>query len=311
VAIKIDFIPLFTRIGKSYNSRLDIATMARFNRRQVITISSALYLAALTALAAYALRQANYYSLPIPNALGALTVALPPLAGIALESIISFQSHLVAKGQLSHSKVYQTVNAAFLVYEAVLATLSGSHIAPVGGLFCPLHDKWTEMRKARNAKAIQAIQDAFNCCGFNGLRDMAYPFPDKTHGDDRCIVMYERDTICVNPWRDMERHVAIIMLVVPLAVFLWKTVLFFSPGVEGSWLPSAIRLPNEAADSANGRPRPAITFRDVEEGEADSLRAEISRLNTDSNLATHVEAGRVRPSPLIQEAENNMWSRDD
>lgn len=284
--------------------------MARFTKRQLITGSSAIYLALLTGLAAYALHQTSYYSLPIPNSLSALAVALPPLAGIALESIISFQSQLASKGKLQNSKVFQAVNAAFLVYEAVLATLAGTHISPVGGLWCPLHDKWSDLFKAKDGKSIQTIQDAFNCCGFNGLKDMAFPFKDKTHGDDWCMVRYERNTTCIEPWRATERRIAIILLVVPLAVFLWKVALFLAPGFDTPWLPSAIRLPHDNSENANGRPRPAITYRDVEEGETDSLRAEVNRLNTDSNLATHVEGGRVRPSPLIQETENNMWSRE-
>ena len=140
---------------------------------------------------------------------------------------------------------------------------------------------------------------------------MAYPFPDKTHGSDACVVRYERDETCIGPWRGMERKVAIILLVVPVAVFLWKVALFvMMAGGQAGWLPSAIRLPNDRGEE-EVRVRPAITFRDVEEeGEADSLREEVSRLNQDSNLATHVAGSRVRPSPLIQEAENNMWARD-
>ena len=51
---------------------------------------------------------------------------------------------------------------------------------------------------------------------------MAFPFPDANHGSDACVVRYERDTACIDPWRDEERKVAIMLLIVPLAVFLWK-----------------------------------------------------------------------------------------
>lgn len=47
------------------------------------------YLLLLTTLAAYALHRNDYLSLPIPNILGALCIALPPLAGVALETTIS------------------------------------------------------------------------------------------------------------------------------------------------------------------------------------------------------------------------------
>lgn len=90
-----------------------------------------------------------------------------------------------------------------------------------------------------------------------------------------------------------------------------------------SWLPSTIRLPNDAEAA---RTQPAIAYRDLEDAddseEADSLRAEILRLNKDSNLASHIEGVRVRPSPLRRPLEegdrggrtdrvNNVWARAD
>lgn len=206
--------------------------------------------------------------------------------------------------------MFQAVNVAFIVYETVLATLAGTHIAPVGGLWCPLHDRWQELRQSRDAKSIQRIQDAFDCCGFKSPKDMAWPFQDKQHGADTCMIRFERDSACLEPWRATERKIAIMLLVVPVAVFLWKVALFLAPGFDAPWLPSAIRLPHDSPDEPV-RPRPAITYHDLEDaGDDDSLRDEVNRLNKDSNLATHIEGGRIRPSPLIQEAENNMWSRE-
>ena len=144
---------------------------------------------------------------------------------------------------------------------------------------------------------------------------MASLFPDQTYGSDGCMVRDARDTACLEPWRSMERKVAIILLVVPVAVFAWKVALFLAMGGEevgAGWLPSVVRLPRDE----EVRVGPAITYRDVEEegGEEDSLRAEVGRLIQDSNLATHVmgSSGRARPSPLIsqQEGEGNMWARD-
>ena len=51
---------------------------------------------------------------------------------------------------------------------------------------------------------------------------MAFPFPDARHGADTCEVRYERDIRCLEPWREEERKVAIMLLVIPIAVFVWK-----------------------------------------------------------------------------------------
>jgi hypothetical protein len=75
----------------------------------------------------------------------------------------------------------------------------------------------------KDEESIKTIQDAFSCCGFNSPRDMAFPFPENSrHGANACMERYERDTACFEPWREEERKVAIMLLVVPVAVFVWK-----------------------------------------------------------------------------------------
>lgn len=189
---------------------------------QVLTLIQYQYLLALTGLAGYALHSTNAYSLPIPNAQCALTIALPTLAGVALEIVISFNERLAAKGQLQASRVFQVVVAFFLVFESVLATLAGTHYSPPGSLNCALRERWEKLNSERHDKSIRRIQDTFSCCGFNSPRDMAWPRPDATHGADACMVRYDRDRRCLEPWRDEERKVAIMLLIVPVAVFLWK-----------------------------------------------------------------------------------------
>lgn len=161
---------------------------------------------------------------------------------------------------------------------------------------------------------------------------MAWPFPQGERGADACVSMTERDTRCLEPWREEERKVAIMLLVVPVAVFLWKVrasvvfrvllyltetsqiAILLAPSSESSWLPSHIRLPrdsNQADPSGARKPRAAIGYRDVEdEGESsarreDSLQRAVTGLNHESNLATHVEANRTKSKGLS--SEPNVW----
>jgi len=180
------------------------------------------YLAGLSILGAFALHSSHVYSLPIPDIICALTLALPPLAGIALETVFSLDQHLATKGQLQTSRTFQITVVAFVVFEAVLATLAGTHISPPGSLNCALRERWQKLFVNKDAEKILRIQDAFNCCGLNSPKDMAFPRPDRTHGADACMVRYERSTACMEPWRREEQKVAIMLLVVPLAVFIWK-----------------------------------------------------------------------------------------
>jgi hypothetical protein len=195
------------------------------------------YLLALTILAGIALQKAHAYSLPIADIICALTVALPPLAGVALETVISLHNRLAEKGQLQTSRVFQITVVAFLVYEAVLATLAGIHISPPGSLNCALRESWEEMFRNKDADSIRRIQDSFSCCGLASPRDMAWPFPGREHGADSCMVRYERTNACIDSWRDQERRVAVMLLIVPVAVFIWKVSLLhlsYLPGKAAS-----------------------------------------------------------------------------
>lgn len=55
------------------------------------------------------------------------------------------------------------------------------------------------MFRAHDARGIQGIQDAYDCCGLNTVKDRAYPFPPGKA--DRCAARYERSAACKGPWR--------------------------------------------------------------------------------------------------------------
>ena len=66
------------------------------------------------------------------------------------------------------------------------------------------------------------IQDAFKCCGLKNSRDMAWPFPDKTHKATACEEMYGYKNGCLEPWKEKEQRMAGILMVVVGLVFLWQ-----------------------------------------------------------------------------------------
>jgi hypothetical protein len=217
-----------------------------------------------------------------------------------VESVVSLNNRLAGEGQIQTSRVFQVLIAALLVYEAAIATLAGVHIGPPRSLTCPLRERWEQMFRNKDEDSIRRIQDAFSCCGFNSPRDMAFPFPDNNNaqGSEACMIRYDRNTACVDSWREQERKVAIMLLVVPIAVFLWKVVILLSPSSSSFWLPTSIRLPDDSQPNSprSHRKRPqAITYRDIENAdEDDSIQDEVQRLNNDSTLASRVEGERAR-----------------
>ena len=54
------------------------------------------------------------------------------------------------------------------------------------------------MFRAHDAASIRHIQDRFDCCGFNSVRDRAYPFPGSE--PSTCPETYDRNVACRAAW---------------------------------------------------------------------------------------------------------------
>jgi hypothetical protein len=156
------------------------------------------------------------HSLPIPHILAAFNLALPAIAGLSL----SIVKPNVDKDK--QSRWYYATIILLFIYETVVVTLAGTYIAPVDNLRCGLDDRWQDLFRKHNGKAIRRIQDAFECCGLHSTLDKAFPFPSKDVGVDACKKAFGRDVSCFASWREEERIVAGLLLLVVLLVVLWK-----------------------------------------------------------------------------------------
>lgn len=87
------------------------------------------------------------------------------------------------------------------VVTTVLATLFLSNVVPSSIRKCILGNTWQRLFSAHDAESIRRIQDTLNCCGFNTVRDKAWPFEGHRPADRQCAEIYERTTPCSEPWR--------------------------------------------------------------------------------------------------------------
>ena len=83
-----------------------------------------------------------------------------------------------------------------------------------------------------------------------------------------------------------------------------QIAMILSPSSGSSWLPSTVRLPIVDGATGGSQQRRVIEYRDADGGDDESVRAEVERLNKDSNLASQVEAERTRSVGLWREHEN-------
>lgn len=104
-----------------------------------------------------------------------------------------------------------------VVATTVLATLSGTYLAPADSLNCTLHEQWLALFRTKNGKQIRTIQDALQCCGFRSVYDMAWPFPQPNGGRTQrstCAKTYERTAACFAGWRKEEQKMAGLLIMV-------------------------------------------------------------------------------------------------
>jgi hypothetical protein len=135
-----------------------------------------------------------------------------PLIGHLLALLLPFLTYFVLAFP-SHSKLLPAgilpVSAApvlLSIFDTILATLAASQLRP-DYLTCSLGTRWLAMFRAKDAASIQAIQDQFQCCGLWSTVDRAWPFPDRSHGANACVLRYDRDQSCGETWARNGRFV--------------------------------------------------------------------------------------------------------
>lgn len=101
----------------------------------------------------------------------------------------------------------------------ILATLLFEAVIPSEGLSCILENTWKAKFRAHDAHSVRQIQDSLECCGFNSVKDRAYPWA-KDGRPSTCAETYGRDQACSGPlMRAMQTNAGVDLTVV-LAVIL-------------------------------------------------------------------------------------------
>jgi hypothetical protein len=146
-------------------------------------------------------------SLPIPLGTTALAIILPIFATINVYYTpvlqrISQRATSSAAAILLASDTLQIIQGVLTV---ILATIFFNGFLPSQNLDCSLRGTWMGLWRAHDGKAIERIQNAFDCCGLNSQKDMSWP----QHGGrtDLCSSSYQRSSSCAAPWKSaMQRN---------------------------------------------------------------------------------------------------------
>ncbi len=180
----------------------------------------------LLTIASYAASRANRLSVPISETLTGFATALPIISGILLECGYDLtrrkehRAHL-ERGEIQRPPFVIVANFIILIYSSVVITLLGTHAAPPSELDCGLQRQWQDLFRHKDSSAIRTIQDQYNCCGLANSRDMAWPFPDRSHQADACEISFGRTNGCLGPWMAEEQHVAGLLMGAVGLVIIW------------------------------------------------------------------------------------------
>ncbi|KAF2639219.1 hypothetical protein P280DRAFT_470597 [Massarina eburnea CBS 473.64] len=286
--------------------------MARYTRKQIVTCVSIVVILLLTALAGYAASRAEQLSLPIPKSLAYATTLLPAVSGLLLEAgydltRVQERRKRLPRGDTPRPPFVIVANTVIFIYSTVVITLLGTHAAPSPGLNCGLREKWTTMFSRKNVEKIRTIQQSFSCCGFQNSRDMAWPFPDKTHKVTACETTFGHTNGCLGAWKGEEQRIAGTLMAVVGLVVIWQFVIIAVPTDRESWIHNVIpdRVSRLIADEENGgNSGRATNFLPDFNRYSDRVQEEVSDDESESGARRTIEEG-------TQRAKNALTSGGD
>ena len=154
------------------------------------------------------------------------TAILPVVSGILLECGYDLtrrkerRAHM-ERGEIQRPPFVIVANFLIFIYSTVVITLLATHAGPSSELDHGLRQRWQGLFRSKDSNAIKKIQDQYNCCGFADSRDMAWPFPDRSHKPYACEDSFGRTNGCLGPWKAEEQHVACLLIGAAALVVIW------------------------------------------------------------------------------------------
>ncbi|KAL1884094.1 hypothetical protein Daus18300_000205 [Diaporthe australafricana] len=213
--------------------------------------------------------------------------------------------------KLAHPAITQGLQGILAV---IMATLYTTYIAPGVPRDCGLAKKWQRLFQVKDAQSVKAIQDAFECCGFRSVKDMAWPFlPTEV----TCAQRFDRQLPCEVPWTSamqtsagVELGIVVVVAVLQIASLVFPQQ-FAGRFQESSWRRFFGGRRPHSSDYGPSSSRPLITNGDTPAEEVDEEVGSESQTNGYRYGTLDERNGdgpRIEPSGLRQ--DGSEW-RDE
>ncbi|EAW12945.1 uncharacterized protein ACLA_013820 [Aspergillus clavatus NRRL 1] len=125
------------------------------------------------------------------------------------------------------------------VVATVIATIALTYLFPGDILSCRLEKQWQSYFQHKDAQAIRAIQDRFQCCGFRSTHDRAWPFKDRNHGDNACETQLGYQRSCYSPWQGQYQSASWMVFAAAALIWVMKIGFVHFNRPRPSWMSTA------------------------------------------------------------------------
>lgn len=165
--------------------------------------------------------------LPLPTWIPVIATFIPPITVLTLIAMRVFFPRLNSETPCNArwSTISGILNQTQTIISTITATVALAYLFPDRILSCNLDQQWQVFFQSKNSHAIRSIQDEFRCCGLRSLRDRAWPFKDRDHGDNACQVQLGYQRSCFVPWREHQQSTSWMVFAAAVLVFAVKVSL--------------------------------------------------------------------------------------
>ncbi|KAJ5152771.1 uncharacterized protein N7482_009249 [Penicillium canariense] len=185
--------------------------------------------------------------LPLPTWVAAIATLISPITALALiaSRVFALRSNNETPRNSRWSTISSILNHIQTIISTIVATIALAYLFPDRILSCNLEQQWQAFFQSKNSHAIRSIQDEFRCCGLRSLHDRAWPFKDRSHGDNACELQLGYQRSCFAPWREYQQNTSWMVFAAVIFVFAAKIAFVQLSGRRTSWM---------SAQSGNGNP---------------------------------------------------------
>ena len=114
------------------------------------------------------------FSLPVSVSTSILNIIISVLASLVIWSSTRVTAPTKTR---FHTNIVKIMSLLFILLPVILATLSLSDGGRPAVRSCLTEARWEHLYQTKNERVVKEIQTQLLCCGYNSIRDRAWPFP--------------------------------------------------------------------------------------------------------------------------------------